>query len=44
MGGALLAVPTEELEQLHQQMEEEFQAEEFCGIDYYLTVWGRKSK
>ncbi|MFL5658811.1 MAG: class I SAM-dependent methyltransferase [Ktedonobacteraceae bacterium] len=34
----------EELEQLHQQMEEEFQAEEFCGIDYYLTVWGRKSK
>lgn len=32
----------EELEYLHDQMEKEFQAEDFCGLDYHLTVWGRK--
>jgi hypothetical protein len=34
----------EELEGLHKQMEEEMQAEDFCAIDYFLTVWGRKSE
>jgi ubiquinone/menaquinone biosynthesis C-methylase UbiE len=34
----------EELQRLYEQMEEDVQTEEFCGIDYYLTVWGRKSK
>ena len=32
----------EELEQLYEQMEGEFQSEDFCAIDYFLTVWGRK--
>lgn len=32
----------EELERLHAQMEEELFAEDFCGIDYFLTVWARK--
>lgn len=31
-----------ELDTLHAQMEAEFESEEFCGIDYYLTVWGKK--
>ncbi len=34
----------EELEYLHEQMEKEFQAEDFCGLDYHLTVWGRKGE
>lgn len=33
----------EQLERLHEQMAEEFQKEDFCGIDYFLTVWGQKS-
>ncbi len=32
----------EEIEQLYAQMEQEMQAEDFCAIDYFLTVWGRK--
>ncbi len=32
----------EELDQLYTQMEQEVQAKDFCAIDYYLTVWGRK--
>jgi ubiquinone/menaquinone biosynthesis C-methylase UbiE len=32
----------EELDLLYTQMEAEVQAEEFCALDYYLTVWGRK--
>ncbi len=32
----------EELQRLHEQAEKEMQAEDFCGVDYYLTVWGRK--
>ena len=32
----------EELEQIHQQMEEEMNAEDFCATDYFLTVWGHK--
>lgn len=34
----------EELSQLYAQMEADFQSETFCGIDYYLSVWGRKPK
>jgi hypothetical protein len=34
----------EELENLYAQMEEETQAEDFCAIDYYHTVWGYKSE
>jgi ubiquinone/menaquinone biosynthesis C-methylase UbiE len=33
----------EELEYLHAQMEAEMQKDDFCAVDYYLTVWGRKS-
>ena len=33
----------EELEQLLEQTEKDMQAEDFCAVDYYLTVWGRKS-
>lgn len=32
----------EELNQLYAQMEQEMQAEDFCALDYYLTVWGCK--
>ena len=32
----------EELLQLYAQMEADFQSNTFCGIDYYLSVWGRK--
>jgi ubiquinone/menaquinone biosynthesis C-methylase UbiE len=32
----------DELEQLHAQMEAEFEAADFCGVDYHLTVWGYK--
>jgi SAM-dependent methyltransferase len=31
-----------ELEALSTQMEEEMSREDFCALDYYLTVWGRK--
>ncbi|HZO74953.1 MAG TPA: class I SAM-dependent methyltransferase [Ktedonobacteraceae bacterium] len=31
-----------ELQELYQQMEHEVQQADFCGIDYYLTVWGMK--
>ena len=31
-----------ELQALYQQMEHEVQQADFCGIDYYLTVWGMK--
>ena len=34
----------EELQRIYEQMEEEMQSEDFCAIDYYLTVWGRKSE
>ena len=33
----------EELDYLYQQMEEDMQQEDFCAIDYFLTVWGYKS-
>ncbi|MBV9229389.1 MAG: methyltransferase domain-containing protein [Chloroflexi bacterium] len=40
---AMMQVATqEELTSLYAQMEVELQAEDFCGVDYYLTVWGRK--
>src|SRR5436305_2544012 len=32
----------EELDHLHQQMEEEMQAKDFCAVDYFLTVWGER--
>jgi ubiquinone/menaquinone biosynthesis C-methylase UbiE len=32
----------EELDSLQEQMEADLQREDFCGIDYYHTVWGRK--
>ena len=31
-----------EVQELYQQMEEDLQQADFCGIDYYLTVWGYK--
>lgn len=31
-----------ELQTLYQQMEHEVQQADFCGLDYYLTVWGTK--
>jgi ubiquinone/menaquinone biosynthesis C-methylase UbiE len=34
----------EELQRLYEQMEEEMQAEDFCAIDFFLTVWGYKGK
>jgi ubiquinone/menaquinone biosynthesis C-methylase UbiE len=34
----------EELESLYAQMEKEVQADDFCAVDYFLTVWGRKGK
>lgn len=30
----------EELEQVYQRMLNEMQAKDFCGVQYYLTVWG----
>lgn len=32
----------EELQRIYERLEQELQAEDFCGVDYYLTVWGRK--
>jgi ubiquinone/menaquinone biosynthesis C-methylase UbiE len=32
----------EELQQIYRQVEEDMQKEDFCAVDYYLTVWGRK--
>jgi ubiquinone/menaquinone biosynthesis C-methylase UbiE len=32
----------EELDSLQEQLEADLQKEDFCGIDYYHTVWGRK--
>ncbi|QBD79719.1 class I SAM-dependent methyltransferase [Ktedonosporobacter rubrisoli] len=32
----------EELDHLYAQMEVEMLAEDFCAVDYYLTVWGHK--
>lgn len=32
----------DELQQLYKQMEEEMQKEDFCAIDFFLTVWGYK--
>jgi len=29
------------LDRLYEQFEQEVSAPTFCGIDYYLTVWGR---
>jgi len=33
----------EELDQLFEQTEKDMNAEDFCAIDYFLTVWSRKS-
>lgn len=33
----------EELDRLYEQFEQEVFAPTFCGVDYYLTVWGRKN-
>ncbi|GAC1345735.1 MAG: hypothetical protein NVSMB27_08290 [Ktedonobacteraceae bacterium] len=32
----------EEIDLLYQQEQEEMQSEDFCGIMFYLTVWGKK--
>ena len=32
----------EELDRLYAQMEADMHAEDFCAIDYLLTVWGRR--
>jgi hypothetical protein len=34
----------EELEELYKQMEADLQSEDFCAIDIFLTVWGRKGR
>jgi ubiquinone/menaquinone biosynthesis C-methylase UbiE len=33
-----------ELDQCYDQMQEEMQGDDFCGIDYFLTVWGHKAR
>jgi ubiquinone/menaquinone biosynthesis C-methylase UbiE len=35
-------ITQEELNDLYQQMEQELQSDDFCGIDYYLTVYGNR--
>jgi ubiquinone/menaquinone biosynthesis C-methylase UbiE len=37
-------ITQEELNSLYEQMEKELQADDFCGIDYYLTVYGNKPR
>jgi ubiquinone/menaquinone biosynthesis C-methylase UbiE len=32
----------EELQRLYEQFEQEVQEEDFCAVDYFLTVWGTK--
>lgn len=32
----------EEFDQTYQQMQAEMQSDDFCAIQFYLTVWGRK--
>lgn len=32
----------EELGRLYTQMEEYVMQEDFCAVDYFLTIWGRK--
>jgi ubiquinone/menaquinone biosynthesis C-methylase UbiE len=32
----------EELKHLYEQAEKDLQTEDFCAVDYFLTVWGRK--
>jgi ubiquinone/menaquinone biosynthesis C-methylase UbiE len=32
----------EELQSLYEQMEADMQTDDFCAVDYYLTVWGYK--
>lgn len=34
----------EELQHLYEQVKKDIHAEDFCAIDYILTVWGRKSR
>lgn len=34
----------EELQRLYMQIEEDMQKEDFCAIDYYLKVWGKKKE
>jgi SAM-dependent methyltransferase len=34
----------EELQRVYGRLEQEMLAEDFCAVDYYLTVWGRKSE
>ena len=34
----------DELDHLHAQMEADMLAEDFCAIDYFLTVWGHKQE
>jgi len=36
------ATTTEQFEQMYQQMLVEIQSEQFCGIELFLTVWGKK--
>ncbi len=34
----------EELDSLYEQMKEDIQTEDFCALDYFLTVWGHKGE
>ena len=36
------AATQEEAQQLYEQMEKDMQADDFCAVDYFLTVWGDK--
>ncbi len=38
------ATTQEESQILYEQMEKDMQSEDFCAIDYFLTVWGHKSE
>jgi Mn-dependent DtxR family transcriptional regulator len=32
-----------EFSRLYTQLQHDLQQEQFCGLDYYLTVWGYKT-
>ena len=40
---AMQVVTTEELQELYTQLEQDVQKEDFCAVDYFLTVCARKS-
>ena len=37
-------VTQEEYEALYEEMKKDMHTEDFCAVDYFLTVWGRKAQ